>query len=126
VWLSAVGSKAPKPTRTSNAYLCEILLPSCPSLEHRWDDRYLYSLATLLAAMLPLKRAFVDISSTDESDNSTYVAPKLHHADSIATLVQSQITPISPSICLGMVSSGLGSAVAQWPEFPHYPSAAFC
>jgi hypothetical protein len=62
--------------------------------------------------MLPLKRAFVDISSTDESDDSIYNAPELHHADSIASFAQCQTTPTSPSICLGMVSSSLGSAVA--------------
>ena len=58
--------------------------------------------------MLPLKRAFVDISSADQSDSSMIFAPELRHRDPTTSFVASKTDPLLPSICLGMVSSGLG------------------
>ncbi|KAN0090617.1 SNF2 family N-terminal domain containing protein [Hyaloscypha variabilis] len=54
--------------------------------------------------MLPLKRAFVDISSTSESDNLTNVTLDLQQTGSNATLTLPNKTADPALICLGMLS----------------------
>ncbi|PMD57824.1 uncharacterized protein K444DRAFT_592612 [Hyaloscypha bicolor E] len=53
--------------------------------------------------MLPLKRGFVDISSTGERDNFTNVAPNLTHRESGARFTPPNRIADSALICLGML-----------------------
>lgn len=68
--------------------------------------------------MLPLKRAFVDISSTSESENATNVALNLQRRGSNATFTSPNGIVDPNSICLDMVSDRLGSL--NRPRAPFY------
>jgi hypothetical protein len=81
-------------------------------------DKHEYLLTTLLTIMLPLKRGFVDISSTGESDKFTNVAPDLNRRESSARFTPPNRIAVSALICLGMVSERLGSLSS--PRAPLY------
>jgi hypothetical protein len=98
--LSLVVSKASKPYKTRSDRIERHIKVS---ITKHYQHQCLR--ATLLVIMLPQKRTFVDISSADESDNSTNVGSNVPHKPSNASSFPPSGAPVSPSICLGMVST---------------------